>query len=129
MDKRRPSSVINQYPENQTTFTKIIPQPGPASYSGTVKSIKKIAVYCDSIPEPLSLYHFKKKLRHNKIYKKRFPSVNANHLNHHIIRTLSEDKPGTVIVHVGVNDIMNGVTALNRGTSIHLMNLLGMFDF
>lgn len=67
VDKRLPSPVINQYPENQTTFTKTIPRLGPASYSGTVRSIKKIAVLCDSIVKPLSLYHIKKKLRHNEI--------------------------------------------------------------
>ena len=108
VDKRRPSPVINQYPENQIIFTKTKPRPGPTSYSGTVKSIKKIAVLCDSIPKPLNLYHTKKKLRHNEIYKNCFPGVNANHLNHYIIPTLSEDKPDTVIIHVGVNDIMNG---------------------
>ena len=63
---------------------------------------------CDSVPKPLSLYHIKKKFRHNEIYKKCFSGVNANHLKHHIIQTLSEDKPDTVIIHVGVNDIMNG---------------------
>ena len=45
---------------------------------------------------------------HNEIYKKCFPGVNANHLNHPIIPKLSEDKLNTVIIHVGVNDIMNG---------------------
>ena len=43
-----------------------------------------------------------------EIYKKCFPGVNANHLKHHIIPTLNEDKPYTLIIHVGVNDIMNG---------------------
>ena len=97
-----------QYSENQTMFTKVIPQPGPTSYNGTVKSIKKVAVLCDSIPKPLILYHIKKKLRHNEIYKKSFLGVNANHLNHNIILTLSEDKLDTVIIHVGVNNMMNG---------------------
>ena len=36
VNKRRPSPVINQYPENQTTFTKVIPRAGPTSYSGTI---------------------------------------------------------------------------------------------
>ena len=38
-----------------------------------------------------------------------FPGVNANQLNHNIIPTLSEDKPDTVIIHVGVNDIMKRI--------------------
>ena len=57
---------------------------------------------CGIIPKPLSLYHIK------KIYKKCFPGVNVNHLNHHIIPTLSEDKPDTKIIHVGVSNMMNG---------------------
>ena len=107
MDKRRPLPVINQYPENQTTFTKITPRHGPTSYSGTIKLIKKIALLCISIPKPLTLYHIKKKLGHNEIYKKAFPGVNANRLNHQIIPALSEDKPVILVIHVGVNDIMN----------------------
>ena len=38
-----------------------------------------------------------------------FPGVNTNQLNHNIIPTLSEDKPDTVIIHVGVNDIMKRI--------------------
>ena len=53
---------------------------------------------------------YEEKFRHNKTYKKCFSGVNANHLNHHIIRTWSlkpEDKPETVIIHVSVKDMMN----------------------
>ena len=60
VNERQPSPVINQYSENQTAFTKVTPQPGAASYSGTVKSIKKVALLCDSIPKPQSLYHQEK---------------------------------------------------------------------
>ena len=105
--QRRLSPVINQYHEIQITFKIIIPRPGPKIYSGTVKLIKKIAVLFNSIPKPLSQYHIKKKLRHNKICEKCFPGINANHLNHHIIQRLSEDKTDTVIIHVGVNDVIN----------------------
>ena len=82
----------------------------------------------------------------NEIYKKTFPAVNVDQLNHHIFPKLSGDKPdtpvdtgrklnvhktfrrrpgrllnvlctfnlrpvstGTVIIHVGVNDMMNGI--------------------
>ena len=47
-------------------------------------------------------------MRHNKIYKKFFPCVNTNNLNHHIVPTLSEDKSDTVTIHVSVNNMMNG---------------------
>ena len=54
MNKRRPSPVINQYPDNQTTFTEVISQPGPTSYIGNVKQIKKVAVLCKSSPKTLA---------------------------------------------------------------------------
>ena len=45
VNKRRPSSEINQYPKNQTALTKVTPQPRHTSYTGTVKSIIKVAVF------------------------------------------------------------------------------------
>ena len=50
----------------------------------------------------------KKKFKQVNIYKKCFPGVNSNHLNNYILPTLCEDKPDSVIVHAGVNNIMNG---------------------
>ena len=32
---------------------------------------------------------------------------NAPHMKHHIIPRLLEDKPDIVIVHVGINDVLN----------------------
>ena len=50
----------------------------------------------------------KKTVKHKEIYKKCFPGVNANHLNHYVLPKLSEDQPDAVIIHVGINDIING---------------------
>ena len=105
--KRRPFPVVNQFPERQTVFKKMIP--GPSTYSETVKSKRKVALLCDSIPKPISLYHMKKKLKDANIYKKCFPGVSSNHLNHHILPTLHEDQPDSVIIHVGINDLLNDV--------------------
>ena len=55
------------------------------------------------------MYHLKKKLKDADIYKKCFPGVNANHLNHQILPTLYEDQPDAAIIHVGINDILNGI--------------------
>ena len=41
------------------------------------------------------------------VYRKTFPGVNSVHMNHHIIPTLLEDKLDIVIVHVGINDVLN----------------------
>ena len=47
-------------------------------------------------------------MKHKEIYTKYFPDVNVNELNHHIIPTVSDDRLGTVIIHVDVNDMLSG---------------------
>ena len=106
VNKRQP--VIHQYPENQRTFTKVAPQPGPISCSGTVKSIKKVALY-------VTVFHNLQVCTMSginwgttKYIKNAFLVLTQSQLNHRIIPTLCKDKPDTVIIHVGVNDLMNG---------------------
>ena len=50
---------------------------------------------------------FSKKLRHGKAFFCSFSAANAKQLRHYIILTLIDDKPYTVIIHVGTNDILN----------------------
>ena len=42
-------------------------------------------------------------------------------MNHHIIPTLLEDKPDIIIVHVGINDVLN---RCNQGTIIKNIHFL-----
>ena len=60
------------------------------------------------MPKSTNLSKIKRKFGRNAIvYRKNFPGVNSVHINHHIIATLLEDKPDIVIVHVGINDVLN----------------------
>ena len=60
------------------------------------------------MPKSINLSEIKRKFgRETIIYRKTFPGVNLVHMNHHIIPTLLEDKPDIVILHVGINDVLN----------------------
>ena len=60
------------------------------------------------MPKSINLSEIKRKLgRKTTVYHKTFPGVNSAHMNHHIILTLLEDKLDIVIVHVGINDVLN----------------------
>ena len=60
------------------------------------------------MPKSINLSEIKRKLgRKTTVYRKTFPGVNSAHMNHHIILTLLEDKLDIVIVHVGINDVLN----------------------
>ena len=83
-------------------------KPGAVTYSEAVQQKKKVAITCDTMPKSINLSEIKRKLgRKTIVYRKTFPGVNSVHMNHHIIPTLLEDKPDIVIVHVGINDLLN----------------------
>ena len=83
-------------------------KPGAVTYSEAVQQKKKVAITCDTMPKSINLSEIKRKLgRKTIVYRKTFPGVNSVHMNHHIIPTLLEDKPDIVIVHVGINDVLN----------------------
>ena len=104
-EKGRPFPVINKYGERDILFQV---RRVAVTYSEAVQQKKKVAIICDSMPKSTNLSKIKRKFRRNAIvYRKNFPGVNSVHINHHIIATLLEDKPDIVIVHVGINDILN----------------------
>ena len=103
--KGRPFPVINICPERDMFFQV---KPGAVTYSETVQQKKKVAIICDSMPKSINLSEIKGKLGRKTIaYRKNFSGVNSVHMNHHIVPTLLEDKPNIVIVHVGINDVLN----------------------
>ena len=60
------------------------------------------------MPKPINLSAIKRKLgKKTIVYRKTFPGVIPVHMNHHTIPTLLEDKLDIVIVHVGINDVLN----------------------
>ena len=104
--QKRPFPVINQHPENQDIFKR--KRYNDTSYRDATLQKRKVTIFCDSMAKSININVLKRKLGRNTIvYRKTFPGVNSLHLNHHILPTLREDKPDIVLVHVGINDLLN----------------------
>ena len=100
-----PFSVINKYSERYMLFHV---RRGAVTYNEAVQQKKKLEIICDSMLKWINLRAIKRKLgSKTTVYRNTSPGVNSIHMNHHIIPTLLEDKPDIVIVHVGINDVLN----------------------
>ena len=83
-------------------------RPAAATYSEAIEKKKKVAIIFGSMPKSINLSKIKRKFGRKKIvYRKTFPGVNSVHMNHHIIPMLLEVKVDIVIVHEGINDVLN----------------------
>ena len=51
---------------------------------------------------------FNKFLQEGKAYFKSFPGVKAKQLNHHVTAVLAQHQYDSSIVHVGINELLNG---------------------
>ena len=54
------------------------------------------------------MYQVKKSSMQQQIYRKSFLGANTTHPDHHMVPNLDEDKPDTVLAHVGINDVLKG---------------------
>ena len=81
--KRRPFPVVNKYPKRDMQFQV---KPGAVTYSEAVQQKKIVATICESMPKLINLSEIERKLGR---------------------KTIVYRKPHVVIVHVGINDVLN----------------------
>lgn len=104
VQNRRPNVCITEnYIQNFNPPTI----PGNSSYATRAKIGKKIFVVGDSHIKRMKRLDFNKKLNSGKAFFKTFSGANTKQLSHYIIPTLVDDKPDSIIIHVGTNDILN----------------------
>ena len=70
--------------------------------------IIKIVIFTDSIPKGIRYYEFNKHINRGSAKFKIFPGLKSNELLHYIEPTLQEETYDAAIIHVGVNDMING---------------------
>ena len=112
--KRRPQVVVNQFPGSQTVYSKQRVVPGHKSYSEIVKGIPskcKVKIFSDSIPKGIRLREFNRLLKNGNAKLLCFPGVNSKQLLHYLDINLDDCQTDTVILHVGVNDILQDQTS------------------
>ena len=115
VQSRRPDVCITEkYVQNFSPPTI----PGNSSYATRTKFGKKIFVVGDSHVKRMKRIDFNKQLRSGKAFFKTFSGANTKQLSHYIIPSLVDDKPDTVIIHVGTNDVLNGANDTELANSI-----------
>ena len=66
---------------------------------------KKIFIIGDIISQKQQKASLRKKFKGDKVYFKCFSGANTKQLDHYVIPVLVDDKPLTVVIHIGSNDI------------------------
>lgn len=94
---RRPD-VINQ-------DTKLKTVPGNSSYAKMTKQGKKICIFGASLLQPINMREFNKCLIDKHAVRNSFPGSTAAKLKYYMKPTIEDEKPDTVIINIGTNNI------------------------
>ena len=100
---RRPSVVLNNYPENQHSYGRKF----SASESKFSKRKKQIVIFSDSIPCGIKLRQFNYLLHKGYAQLKSFPRGTFKEVLYYVESTSKNKKFDDALLHVGVNDLLN----------------------
>ena len=109
---------VSQKSQRQTAFNRTQAVPEHKSFSEVTKSEStksyNTLIFSDSIPKGIQMYQFNRTLRNRRAKMLKFPGVSSNEILHCIYVHLKGKFIDSVIVHVGVNDLLNGNSQLKR---------------
>ena len=100
---RRPSIVVNNYPENQHLYGR----KSSASEKKCSKRKKQIVIFSDSIPHSIRLPEFNYWLHKGYGQLKSFPGGTSKELLYYLEPTFKSKKFDNALLRVGVNDVLN----------------------
>ena len=105
--KRRPSPVINTYPENQAVFSSPAIVPGTKSFSEAVRTQrdkKNILFVIDKISKGIHFKEFNGFSSNGNAKMVNIPGAISKKILHYLNIHFSNSSTDTVVVHVDVND-------------------------
>ena len=79
--------------------------PGNSLYSSKVKNGRKVILYGDSHLNRISGREMKKFTPNTLPIVRAFPGATAEHLLHYVQPTLIEERPDSVVIHIGTNNV------------------------
>ena len=110
LPSKRPQVVVNYYPEDQKSFSRLPVVPGKEKYSETVKPKPEplnTFIFTDSITKGTRMYDFNKLINNGKAKLLNFPGASSRQLPYYMDICLQEIQVDTVVIHIGVNDLLN----------------------
>ena len=112
----RPEVVINQYLENQTVYPRKRIVPGTNSYSESLgnsqTNSRNIKIFSDSIPKGIRIKQMNQQIKNGNTRIHTFPGVTSRQLLHYLDVNLDK-YTDTVVIHIGINDILNSASNVN----------------
>ena len=88
------------------TFTDVV-------HGNTKKDTRKIIMFTDSIPRGIWMRKFNQSTD-GVARLKSFPGATSKELAHYVLPTLKEGSFNTVLIHVGINDILRYQSELHQ---------------
>ena len=113
--RKIPVEVSQKYPR-QTASNRTPVVPGHKNFSEATKlkstNSYNTLIFSDSIPKGIRMYQFNRALRNRRAKVLNFQGASSNEILHYIDVHLKEKLIDTVIIHVGVHDLLNGNSQL-----------------
>ena len=120
--KKRPNFVVKNFPENQVLLKRPRIVPGNKLYATAVSEREVDAIYeernysrqpqrkktfiiGDSHLTRIKKDSLRKKFKGDKVYFKYFSGAKTKQFDPYVIPVLVDEKPQTIIIHIGSNDI------------------------
>ena len=103
--------VVNQNIDKQNSLQNIPLVPGKRNYRKATQprpSPHNTLIFTDSIPKGIRMYEFNSLLRNRKAQMLSMPGSSSKQMSHYIDLHREDESIDTVILHVGVNDLLNG---------------------
>ena len=125
--KRRSQVVVNKHLEKQTSFGKSNVKPDHKTYNEATKSNKEkgnILIFSDSIPGKMSMYEFNKVLKNENVKHLFFPGATPEQVSQYLDVNLQMYALKTVIIHVGMNDLLNDLGHSNVENILNNFNAM-----
>ena len=106
--------MINQIPENQADFTRFCKVHGEKPSSNTEKNKYNGSIkFFSDISRGIRMRDFNKFVRGGKAKRQCIPCATSNQLLHYLDINLQDIKTESVILHVGINDVLQNSTETN----------------
>ena len=126
---KRPNFVVNNFPKNKDLFKRPRIVPSNKLYAIAVSERefdatneeknysrqpkrKKTFIIGDSHLTRTKKDSLKKNFKRDKVYFKCFGGANTKQLDHYVIPVLVDERPHTIVIHIGSDDITNDTTVL-----------------
>ena len=116
----------NNNPERDILPSKNAAKPynNYVAHTNVANKKRKIAIISASITKPINMIQFNRALKNGDAIKRPFGGATASQLNHYVQAILHEDKPDTIIINGGTNNLTKKKNQTVEETAMEIINIV-----